>query len=339
MRDPLQRRAPRPRPTGPTGTARRSSPARHCDEQRLRDCPALAFVPASGGSFPAAYDGRPVLRRLLASVHLGRCSADLNGLPDPSTRAAVRAAGRIPGRSRVRARMAISSTRTSRGERDPADPLHRQPGQRSPDRRRVRRTHSRAACRSTVDFDGSGSSDPDAGDALTYAWDLDDDGQLDDSAAVGPSFTYTTAGVYTVTLRVTDTSGAFDEDTVTIDAGSGPPVPTIDDARGGHDLARRPDDRLLGIGDRPRGRRPARHRARLVADPAPLHHAEQLPPAHDPELRGHGKRVLRRPRPRVPLAPRAEADGHRLGRQRGHDVAAARSARRSMSRRRPTRRG
>ena len=43
-----------------------------------------------------------------------------------------------------------------------------------------------------------------------------------------PRFTYTTPGVYTVTLRVTDTSGAFDEDTVTINAGSGPPVPTID---------------------------------------------------------------------------------------------------------------
>ena len=46
--------------------------------------------------------------------------------------------------------------------------------------------------------------------------------------ASSPSFTYTDAGVYTVTLRVTDTSGAFDEDTVTISAGDGPPIPTID---------------------------------------------------------------------------------------------------------------
>ena len=44
----------------------------------------------------------------------------------------------------------------------------------------------------TVNFDGSGSSDPDASDTITYAWDLDGDGQYDDSTAVRPSWTYTT---------------------------------------------------------------------------------------------------------------------------------------------------
>ena len=68
-----------------------------------------------------------------------------------------------------------------------------------------RRRRSPANLPLQVDFDGSESSDPDAGDVLTYAWDLDDDGQLDDSTSASPSFTYTTAGVYTVTLRVTDT--------------------------------------------------------------------------------------------------------------------------------------
>jgi PKD repeat protein/glucose/arabinose dehydrogenase len=76
----------------------------------------------------------------------------------------------------------------------------------------------------TVNFDGSGSSDPDtpAGDVLAYEWDLDGDGQLDDSTAVAPTFTYTVAGTYTVTLRVTDTAGATDTDTVTVTASGGP---------------------------------------------------------------------------------------------------------------------
>ena len=38
----------------------------------------------------------------------------------------------------------------------------------------------------TVAFDGSGSSDPDAGDTLSYDWDLDGDGAYDDSTAVAP---------------------------------------------------------------------------------------------------------------------------------------------------------
>jgi glucose/arabinose dehydrogenase len=80
----------------------------------------------------------------------------------------------------------------------------------------------------TVGFDGSGSSDPDAGDTLTYAWDLDGDGQYDDSTAVTPTFTYSTAGTYVAALTVTDSHGAFDTDTVTISAGNTAPSVNID---------------------------------------------------------------------------------------------------------------
>jgi glucose/arabinose dehydrogenase len=79
----------------------------------------------------------------------------------------------------------------------------------------------------TVQFDGSGSSDPDAGDTLDYAWDLDGDGQYDDSTAVGPSYTYTSQGVYTASLRVTDSHGASSTAAVTITVGNTPPTATI----------------------------------------------------------------------------------------------------------------
>src|SRR5262249_50958454 len=59
----------------------------------------------------------------------------------------------------------------------------------------------------TVQFDASASSDPDPGATLSYAWDLDGDGQLNDSTLPSPTWTYTTAGPHTATVRVTDNGG------------------------------------------------------------------------------------------------------------------------------------
>jgi PKD repeat protein len=78
----------------------------------------------------------------------------------------------------------------------------------------------------TVAFNGTGSSDPE-GRPLTYAWDLDADGAYDDSTAVQPSYTYTAAGSYTVSLRVTDNLGASDTDSVVITVGNTPPIAAI----------------------------------------------------------------------------------------------------------------
>ena len=83
----------------------------------------------------------------------------------------------------------------------------------------------------TVSFDGSGSNDLDPGDSLTYAWDLDGDGQFDDSTAVAPTHTYAAAGSVTARLRVADPAGASDTQSVTITVGAAantPPVPVID---------------------------------------------------------------------------------------------------------------
>jgi glucose/arabinose dehydrogenase len=74
-----------------------------------------------------------------------------------------------------------------------------------------------------VHFDGSASSDPDPGDTLTYAWDLDGDSQFDDASAVNTQYTYTINGTYSAALRVTDTSGAFSTAIVVITVGNAPP--------------------------------------------------------------------------------------------------------------------
>lgn len=79
----------------------------------------------------------------------------------------------------------------------------------------------------TVNFSAATSTDPNPGDTLTYAWDLDGDGQLDDSTAIAPQYTYTTGGNFTVTLRVTDQLGAFSTDTQVIATNNSPPQVSV----------------------------------------------------------------------------------------------------------------
>jgi PKD repeat protein len=77
----------------------------------------------------------------------------------------------------------------------------------------------------TVQFNGTGSSDPD-GDAITYAWDLDGDGAYDDSTSPQPVFTYMTSTL--VGLRVSDAAGATGTTTVAVSINSEFPMPVID---------------------------------------------------------------------------------------------------------------
>ena len=82
----------------------------------------------------------------------------------------------------------------------------------------------------TVHFDGSASSDPDPGATLFYKWDLDGDGQFDDSSLMNPSHTYPTkTSAYTVTVRllVTDDDGATSTDQIPIAVDNTPPVADI----------------------------------------------------------------------------------------------------------------
>jgi PKD repeat protein len=79
----------------------------------------------------------------------------------------------------------------------------------------------------TVQFDATGSSDPD-GDALTYSWDLDGNGVYGDSTSATPTFTYTQSGQVDVGLQVSDGRGGVGTDHVTVTVGNaGPPTATI----------------------------------------------------------------------------------------------------------------
>jgi glucose/arabinose dehydrogenase len=77
-----------------------------------------------------------------------------------------------------------------------------------------------------VQFDAGASSDPE-GSALTYAWDLDGDGQYDDATGATASRSYSSIGNVTVGLRVTDIAGGTDTDSHVVMVGNTAPVPVI----------------------------------------------------------------------------------------------------------------
>ena len=70
-----------------------------------------------------------------------------------------------------------------------------------------------------VSFNGGASSDPDAGDLLRFAWDLDGNGAFDNGSAAQASFVYGQPGTYTARLRVTDSKGATGDASVLISVG------------------------------------------------------------------------------------------------------------------------
>jgi Ca2+-binding RTX toxin-like protein len=80
-----------------------------------------------------------------------------------------------------------------------------------------------------VDFDGSGSSDPEGDTPLTYLWDFDGNGTTDQTTSTATtSHTYDAAGTYTAELKVRDARGALSAPaTVKIFPGNDSPEPTI----------------------------------------------------------------------------------------------------------------
>jgi glucose/arabinose dehydrogenase len=79
-----------------------------------------------------------------------------------------------------------------------------------------------------VTFSAAGSSDPDAGNTLTYFWSFGDGTADVTTTSVTVPHTYTTAGTYVATLRARDNNFAFSAPvTVTVQPGNTPPSPSI----------------------------------------------------------------------------------------------------------------
>jgi glucose/arabinose dehydrogenase len=182
----------------------------------------VAFYPAAGGSFPAEYNGA-----LFFADYSRDCiwvmKTGGGTLPAPGNRATFAAQASNPVDLEVHPVTGELWYADFQG--GPSGAV-RKIGFNGPPTARAAATPTSGTAPLTVSFDGSGSSDP-QGDALTYAWDLDDDGAFDDANGPTPSWTYQDPGTYTPELRVTDPGGESDTDAVTINAGNSAPTATI----------------------------------------------------------------------------------------------------------------
>ena len=183
----------------------------------------IAFAPVNGGSYPDEYDGALFFADYSRDCIWAMLPSASGGLPDPA-------------RIRTFAAGAANPVGLQIG---PGGDLF-YPDFDGGTIRRVTFTAANQPPRAvatgspttgpaplTVAFSGSGSSDPDAGDTVSYAWDLDGDGAYDDSTAIGATYTYTSQGTYTAGLRVTDNHGASATAAVTINVGNTAPNATI----------------------------------------------------------------------------------------------------------------
>ncbi len=181
----------------------------------------LAFYPAGGGPYPAAYRNALFFADYARSC-IWAMMAGANGLPDPNNIVAFAPTATNPVDLQVGPDGDVWYVDVSGTVRR----FHYNAGNQPPTAA-INATPTSGGSPLAVAFDGSGSTDPDQGDILTYQWDFTNDGTFD---ASGPTanFTYTANGVYTAALKVTDSGNLTNTTTVQILVGAGAPTAFID---------------------------------------------------------------------------------------------------------------
>ena len=195
-------------------------PGEACPTANGSSISGLSFY--SGGSYPSAYDGA-----LFFADHTRNCIWTMfpgsNGLPNPATIQTF-----VTGASNP-----VDLETGPGGDLFYVDheggAIHRVTVESTTaPTARITAVPTAGATPLKVDFDGTGSTDPNPG-TLSYAWDLDGNGTFVDSTSPMPSWTYTSPGPVTVGLRVTDLfSGLSGATTILISPGAVAPTVTID---------------------------------------------------------------------------------------------------------------
>ncbi|WDZ86708.1 PQQ-dependent sugar dehydrogenase [Micromonospora cathayae] len=185
----------------------------------------VAFYPAAGGSYPAAYQGALFFSDYSRDCIWAMLPAAPGGLPVASNRQTFAAAASNPVDLAIGPGGDLYYVDIGGGA---IRRIRYFPGNQPPVAQ-INATPTSGPAPLTVSFNGTGSTDPDPADQgkLRYEWDFTNDGTVDATTATA-QYTYPAGGPYTARLRVVDTLGASATATVPIQTGNSLPTAVID---------------------------------------------------------------------------------------------------------------